>query len=43
MSRTADTLSRWTHRTHRRWVPDTRDPEWSAGRLINGARPGRGA
>ena len=47
MSRTSTALARWTHRSHgphrRTWVPDTRDPQWSAGRIIDGARPGRGA
>ena len=46
MSPSTAALSRWvqhTHRPHRRsWLADTRDPEWSAGRLIDGARPGRG-
>jgi hypothetical protein len=43
MSRTT-ALSRWVHRPHRRsWLADTRDPEYSTGRILNGARPGRGA
>jgi hypothetical protein len=37
MSRTPRTLSRWIHRPHRHtWLPDTRDPEYSAGRLLGG-------
>jgi hypothetical protein len=44
MSRSRTALTRWTHRPHRHsWLADTRDPEWSVGRIVNGARPGRGA
>jgi hypothetical protein len=50
MSRSTAALSRWvhtphrSHRPHRRsWLADTRDQDWSTARLLDGARPGRGA
>jgi hypothetical protein len=30
-------INRWIHRTHRRrWLADTRDQDYSAGRLMSG-------
>ena len=30
-------ITRWIHRTHRhRWLADTRDQDYSAGRLMGG-------
>jgi hypothetical protein len=44
MAASSTPLTRWLHRPRRRsWLTDTRDPEYAVGRLINGARPGRGA
>ena len=40
MNRTPTTLTRWIRRPHRHhWLADTRDPAYSAGRLISPRDP----
>ena len=40
MTRTSRPASRWLHRQHRHaWLADTRNPEYSTGRLMSGYGP----